>query len=800
MLAAMAVVLCALFGTGCARSSGQVLTHWTVEVPGAAPHAVDLPASLDDELPHHMLDYTLRTTVSLDPALAGREVELVLPYLPAYATLRVDGQEVRRVEDGTVRTTLPGSAPIRWVLPRAATASQAPVDLELTLTHHWTPSARIDVAPELLAAGETSAYAERNRLLNVQGAWFGLIALSQVGVTFLAVFFWDRRRKAYLWFAIQALTASYYPAYVLGLPTGLGWAMEHILLAQSLAIAPIISVYFTHDFFGLPPASRAWEILLAAALASPVIVGILDWNFLTLSYAAPVVVVCVLSAIVYQLGTGWRLLGVYPDRSIVVFFLCCWIALGSSSWIDLLAWAGGPELLAGGRPACFGLGLFGIFTSMLLSRSHVRTLAESDHLNEQLRKQVSDLEVHQTEIESLNDELRRQVGRRSADILAVLTSEDRVSDAGLAPGAEVEGRYRILNTLGVGGMGMVYEVERIGDGKHLALKVTQEVRGLALARLAREAQVATRVSHPNVVSVVDADVTRGGHAFLVMELVEGQSLAEVELPRDARWCLDVLVQVLEGVKALHAENIVHRDLKPSNILLTEGEDGRPHIKITDFGISRWIEDGPLDNALAREQAKLQGALEGAAEAQESAPRVDAPTVKTRMGARLQGPLGDEPTSGETPAAMVAGPPSAPASGKSAVPRAMDSRSSPMLTRTGNITGTPSYVAPELANGTTFLSPAVDVFSFGVVAYQLLTGKLPYVEPPLMVRIAGREIPHAPPLASECNTVSRDVAKSIDACLSPSPTDRPAVEILLAILRGERAGAAQSPPALATGLG
>jgi serine/threonine-protein kinase len=501
----------------------------------------------------------------------------------------------------------------------------------------------------------------------------------------------------------------------------------------------------------------------------------------------------VLSAIVYQLATGLRLLRVYPDRSIVVFFLCCWIALGSSSWIDLLAWAGGPELLAGGRPACFGLGVFGIFTSMLLSRSHVRTLAESDHLNERLRKQVRDLEQHQTEIESLNEELRRQIGRRSADILAALTSGDRVSDAGLAPGSVVEGRYRILSTLGVGGMGMVYEVERLGDGKHLALKVTQEVRGLALARLAREAQVATRVSHPNVVSVVDADVTRGGHAFLVMELVEGHSLADDGGTRDARWCLDVLVQVLEGVKALHAQGIVHRDLKPSNILLTAGEGGRPHVKITDFGISRWIEDGPLDHALAREQAR--------SEPSDAPPeKVEAATVKVRLGAGQAASPSDAAQTPVFPPAASPAPVPASAPGRASIPRPIDSRSSPMLTRTGNITGTPSYVAPELAGGTAFLSPAVDVFSFGVVAYQLLSGKLPYIEPPLMVRIAGREIPSPPLLATECSTVSRDVAKSIDACLSPSPADRPTVEVLLAILRGERAAAAEPPQPLATGVG
>ena len=74
--------------------------------------------------------------------------------------------------------------------------------------------------------------------------------------------------------------------------------------------------------------------------------------------------------------------------------------------------------------------------------------------------------------------------------------------------------------------------------------------------------------HPNVVSIVDADVAQGGYAYLVMELVEGRSLADCEDGQDLAWNLEVLLQVLEGAKALHAQSIIHRDLKPSNILLS----------------------------------------------------------------------------------------------------------------------------------------------------------------------------------------------------------------------------------------
>ena len=742
---ALCVAGLALLLAGCARETGQVLRRWTLDVPGAAPRAVDLPARLEGEIPSQRLVYRLRTTVALDPALVGHDVELVLPYLSAFAAVRIDGQDARLVSDPGPAAEYGGTVPRRWLLPPSATTGQGPVMLEIDVTHRWTESARIDAAPELLVAGGSSPLAERNRLLNQQGAWFGLIALSQVGVTFLAVFFWDRSRRAYLWFAIQALTASYYPAYVAGLPAPwLGWTLENTLLAQSLCVAPIISVYFTSAFFGLPRPSRAWQVLLALALLSPMgaVVTYLtsQRGFLAISFPSICVVVCVLSATLYQIATGMRLLRTYGDRRTVILFLCCWFALGASAWVDLLAWAGGPEVLSGGRPACVGLGLFGIFQSILLGRSHFRSLADADRLNVRLLGQVHDLEARQGEIQSLNEELRRQIGRRTSDILAALTDSDGGIVTSLKPGDLVDARYRVVAPLGIGGMGAVYEVERLSDGRHFALKMAQELRGMALARLAREARIATQVHHPNVVSVVDADVAQAGFAYLVMELVEGATLAECSKGKGLPWRLSVLLQVLRGVKALHAEGIIHRDLKPSNILVAEDEGGAPHVKITDFGISRWLEEAPFEGSASCEPTRAH-----------SVPPAS-------------------PSKPETP--TIAEPRSGPL---------RDPRSTPQLTRTGQISGTPAYVAPELAGGTQQLSPAVDVFSFGVLAYGLLTGESPFAEPPFLARLDGRDVPRPPPVAAHGSAIRPDLATALDACLSLTGEGRPSVDELIALI-------------------
>jgi serine/threonine protein kinase len=755
-----------LLATGCERSSGQRLTHWMLEAPGVPAQPIDIPVHLNRVLPNQLLTYRLTAITTLDPRLGGHDVEFVLASLPAHASLRVNGLEARMMGDPGPTGQYGGSMPRSWLLPASATVAGEPVTFELEITHRWTQSAWLDVAPELTPAGEMPSWIVRNRLLNELGGWFGLIALSQVGLTFLAVYFWDPRRRAYLWFAIQALTASYYPAYVLGLPAiSVGWTIQNLLLAVLLAVAPIISVDFTADFFGLGRPHRAWRVALALACLSPVIVELEDPHFHDLRYAAPIVGACVLSAVVYQIVTGIRLLRTYPDRNTALFFLCCWIALGGSSWIDVMAWIGGPDLLDGGRPACFGLGLFGIFQSMLLGRSHFRSLKEADDLNERLRGQVRDLEERQGEIASLNEELRRQIGRRSADILSALTRSTGSAHFEGVPGHIVESRYRIVGTLGSGGMGAVYEVARLSDGKRLALKVAREVRGLALARLAREAQIATRVHHPNVVSIVDADVAQAGYAYLVMELVEGSSLAECEDGHDIPWILEVLGQVLEGVKALHAQNIIHRDLKPGNILLSKEQTSRPLVKITDFGISRWLEEDEADPRHAWQAA---------------------PTVQTRFGHR---PTTDENADATAPTTQDR--PSLPPHEK---------RSTPQVTRTGHITGTPMYVAPELADGSSYITPAVDVFSFGVVAYRLLTGTLPFKQAPLDARLAGRSIPPPPPLASVCAKVSHELARAVDACLALTAAERPTIEALISVVRTETQGAASTLDVQPHGMG
>jgi serine/threonine protein kinase len=729
--------------SGCERSEGQVLRRWTFAYANRTL-PIRIPVHLNAELPKQVGEYRIFTDVVLDEGLQGRDVDLLIPYLPAKVSLRVDGRDVLPVARTDTEETYRHVGPHRWTIPRSRGPGSART-IELTVSYVWTHSAWLDVAPRLVPSGTSTGATQRNRILNDRGGWFGLVGLSQMGLTFLAVYYWDRRQRAYLFFAIQALTAAYYPMYVLGLTTWLGPALENAFLAQSLSIATVISVYYTSEYFERGRPSRLWLLLLGVSFLGPI--PAIFPAFVDTTYATPGVAACVGATIVYQIVVGSRLVSTYADRRTGIFFLCCWLALGGSAWMDVWSWIGGGELLAGGRPACIGLGTFGIFQCMLLSRSHFRSLEQADQLNGTLRGRLGDLEQRQAEIQALNEELRQQVGRRSAHILAALTNVEGPSAAThFEPGDVIEDRYRVIGALGSGGMGTVYEVERLHDQRRLALKVTLESRGLALARLAREAQIATRVRHPNLVAVVDADVAKAGYVYLVMELVEGCSLSECEGQRDPRWCLKVLVQILEGLSALHGQGITHRDLKPGNVLLSGDLQTEPLVRITDFGISRGpAEPEETPPALVRVQKGPEPA-----------------TVRVSSKPPFHGDATDSDLLVERGHAA-----------------AIPVSSTPQLTRTGAISGTPSYVAPELARSSGQMTPAVDVFSFGVVAYRLLTGKQPHAEAPLLARLDGREpLPHLPLVVPN---LPKRTARLLDACLSFFPEGRPGTRELLRVL-------------------
>jgi serine/threonine protein kinase len=167
------------------------------------------------------------------------------------------------------------------------------------------------------------------------------------------------------------------------------------------------------------------------------------------------------------------------------------------------------------------------------------------------------------------------------------SADDTVVLSGMTPGIFFGDRYRVDGVLGTGAMGKVYRATDIEAGREVALKVLhpdKAAREQVLARFRREAEILTRIGHPNIVHIHDWGITDVGVDYIAMEVLEGRTLRDhlrETGPLTPRQFLPILVGVADAVAAAHVKGVVHRDLKPDNVFLQA--DGAP--KVVDFGLS-----------------------------------------------------------------------------------------------------------------------------------------------------------------------------------------------------------------------
>lgn len=283
----------------------------------------------------------------------------------------------------------------------------------------------------------------------------------------------------------------------------------------------------------------------------------------------------------------------------------------------------------------------------------------------------------------------------------------------MSPQSALTERYSIRNLIGRGGVGEVYEgwqntLERPVAIKLLRLELT--ANAAAIARFEREARTTCLLRHPNVVTVIDVGTAdEDGRHFVVMELLEGETLAELlerqgRLPVDQ--ALDIAWQVIHGMTAGEEVGLVHRDLKPENIFVLNSE----HVKVLDFGLATLL--GPTAEELGRLDS--------------SPPDQDAFDE-------------DDEISDPRPA---------------------------RLTRPGALMGTPRYMAPEQVLGWS-ADHRSDLYSFGVILFEMLSGRSPFLGPrPRDYMVQHRQVPPprldglAPDLPTElCDLVARLLSKA-----------------------------------------
>jgi len=186
-------------------------------------------------------------------------------------------------------------------------------------------------------------------------------------------------------------------------------------------------------------------------------------------------------------------------------------------------------------------------------------------------------------------------------------------DERLSPGTQL-GDYTIEGLIGAGAMGDVYRGMHPVIGKQVAIKVIKRRHadtGEALERFVREARAVNLIKHPNVVDVFGMGRLPDGRIYLVMDLLEGESLAALVRRRGALPPLEVvelLRPVCEALAAAHARGIVHRDLKPDNVFVTR-EGARPGVRLLDFGIAKVLTE-QRDKAAAPSTLTSEGAWIG----------------------------------------------------------------------------------------------------------------------------------------------------------------------------------------------
>jgi predicted Ser/Thr protein kinase len=281
------------------------------------------------------------------------------------------------------------------------------------------------------------------------------------------------------------------------------------------------------------------------------------------------------------------------------------------------------------------------------------------------------------------------------------------------PGDLIADRFELEELVGTGGMSTVFRARDAQLGRRVAIKILHERYAddpEYLERFRREARAVARLSHPNIVTVIDRG-DDGGRQYIVFEHVEGENLKELvqrtgRLP--VRRALELVLPVAQGLAFAHEQGLVHRDVKPQNVLLSrEGE-----VKVTDFGIAR--------------------------------------SLHVEHG----------------------------------------------VTQTGTVLGTGEYLAPEQASGDP-VSPATDVYSLGVVLWELLAGEVPFAGENF-VAVALRHINEPlPSLREQRPDVSPRLAAAVERALAKDPAQRfPSMAALARELRAclaEADGAAAALP-------
>ena len=354
-------------------------------------------------------------------------------------------------------------------------------------------------------------------------------------------------------------------------------------------------------------------------------------------------------------------------------------------------------------------------------------------------------------------------------------------------GQVLDDKYRLEQLLGQGGMGAVYLATHLGTERYVALKLISPrfMRNSEFVeRFKREARAAGRLRHPNVVDVTDfgfARVKEGQVAYLVMEYLDGCTLGDVlaeEKRLPLEWVADIMEQVCSAVHEAHQQGIIHRDLKPDNIWLEPNRLGGYRVKVLDFGIAKL---GPTAETPPADDNPAATIIDDVSRFQAAAADLEVNTLLQSPNLTKQFTYSDLHGDDEDGTLLFDQPPT-----KAGHLQSATTVPSSALTRVGAIMGTPLYMSPEQCGGGQ-VEMRSDIYSLGVIAYQMLAGEPPFSgNTSAVIRAHREESPRQ--LREHEGKIPKRVAHVVMSALAKNPAERPATAFAFAsALRGQAEG-------------
>jgi eukaryotic-like serine/threonine-protein kinase len=448
----------------------------------------------------------------------------------------------------------------------AAQTAAAPANPVLALRSQWlrgdnSPDADVDVRMHLLSLRFDDKDLERE----FEDEYYAR-TLSQVRLAlFLGLFLYSAYGPVDAWLAYEQRWTI--------------WAIRYLIVAPMILVC--IGLSYTRHYRKYRELSTSIMILIAmlgiigmTSILPPATSALYDIGlFMVIVYAFALVRL----SFPYALAVGALTLAIYPVAALATQNTPVPIVITNVSFL-------------------LGMIILGYFSNYAMGRysrsNFLQRRLISNRTDELERKNSELIMKNQLLAESRAENIR--TAKRTEQIFSALSEA--------LPGHILDEKYRIEEKIGSGGFGTVYRGEHILLHHPVAIKVFRPAVGRdggeSLERFRLEGISACRVNHPNAVTVLDFDVSAGSLAYLVMELLEGHSLAQqlreqgtVTPVRAA----EIAADVCDALAQAHAAGIVHRDIKPSNVFL-HGPNGDQVVKVIDFGIAKLTDASQIEGA------------------------------------------------------------------------------------------------------------------------------------------------------------------------------------------------------------